>query len=68
MPIKLAISGAAGKMGRRIIALADQDEQVRCVAALEREGAPEIGKDAGECRDHHERERKDYKRLRGLSL
>ncbi|MCZ6682378.1 MAG: 4-hydroxy-tetrahydrodipicolinate reductase [Planctomycetota bacterium] len=48
MPINLAVSGAAGKMGRRIIALADQDEQVRCVAALEREGAPEIGKDAGE--------------------
>lgn len=48
MSINLAVSGAAGKMGRRIIALAAQDDQVRCVAALEREGAQEIGKDAGE--------------------
>lgn len=48
MAIKIAISGAAGRMGRRIIALAAQDDEFRCVAAFEVGGTSAIGKDAGE--------------------
>jgi 4-hydroxy-tetrahydrodipicolinate reductase len=46
--IKIAISGAAGRMGRRIAALAIDSEQFDIVSALEAAGCPEIGKDVGE--------------------
>ncbi len=46
-PTRIAISGAAGRMGRRLIALAGEDETLLIVAALERAGHPELGKDAG---------------------
>jgi len=41
--IKLTISGAGGKMGKRIIALAREDDNFEVVCALEYEGHPEIG-------------------------
>jgi 4-hydroxy-tetrahydrodipicolinate reductase len=48
MPIRLAIVGAAGRMGRRIVALAAEDRAVRVVAAVEGAGHADIGRDAGE--------------------
>ena len=47
MEIKLMIVGAGGRMGRRILSLAGQSENFRIVAAVERPGHPDIGKDAG---------------------
>lgn len=41
------MAGAAGRMGRRIIALAADDATVRLVAALEGAGSPALGEDAG---------------------
>ena len=45
--IHLAIHGAAGRMGQRLIALAAADTQFGLVAALEAAGHPRIGEDAG---------------------
>lgn len=45
---KIAISGAAGRMGRRIAALAIQDEKFDIVEALETPGHPDVGRDIGE--------------------
>lgn len=47
-PVKLAIAGAAGRMGRRLIALSREDERLDCSAALETAGHPALGSDAGE--------------------
>jgi len=46
--ILLAIAGAAGRMGRRLIALASQDARFELVAALEATGHPHLGADSGE--------------------
>jgi len=46
--IRLAVTGAAGRMGSRIIALAKNDQRFQLAAALERPGHPQIGQDAGE--------------------
>jgi 4-hydroxy-tetrahydrodipicolinate reductase len=43
--INLIVSGACGKMGRRILALAREDSNFRIVGALEANGKPEIGKE-----------------------
>lgn len=43
--INLIVSGACGKMGSRILALARQDSNFRIVGALEASGKPEIGKE-----------------------
>jgi 4-hydroxy-tetrahydrodipicolinate reductase len=45
--IKLGVAGAIGKMGRRIIELAQQDKAFEVAFALERRGIPEIGKEIG---------------------
>ena len=45
--IRMAISGAAGRMGRRLVALVAEDPSCRLVAALEREGHPGLGEDVG---------------------
>jgi 4-hydroxy-tetrahydrodipicolinate reductase len=42
----LIVSGAAGRMGRRIIALAIEAGQFKIVGAIERAGHPDIGIDA----------------------
>jgi 4-hydroxy-tetrahydrodipicolinate reductase len=47
MTIQLAIHGAAGRMGKRLVALASQDSELRLVAALEHASSPELGRDAG---------------------
>jgi len=47
MKPKLTVIGAAGRMGRRIIALAAEAGQLEIVGALDAENHPETGKDAG---------------------
>lgn len=47
-PIRLAVHGAAGRMGRRVIALASQDDSIDLMAAVEHKNHASIGKDAGE--------------------
>jgi 4-hydroxy-tetrahydrodipicolinate reductase len=44
---KLAIHGAAGRMGQRLIALAALDNTFTIVAAIDRAGHPKLGEDAG---------------------
>ncbi len=46
--IELVVAGAAGRMGGRIIALAQESDDLRIAAALARPGHPALGKDAGE--------------------
>lgn len=46
--MKVAVSGAAGRMGKRIIALAHEHPEIEISGALERSGAPALGNDAGE--------------------
>jgi len=46
--IKVAVNGAAGRMGQRIAALTLQDDALKLTAALEVASHPQIGRDAGE--------------------
>ena len=46
--LTLAVSGACGKMGKRLIALASEDPNLKVSAAIERGGHEALGKDAGE--------------------
>ena len=45
--IKLAVTGAAGRMGRRIITLAQESGEFEIVAAMEYDQSPQLGQDAG---------------------
>ena len=45
--IRLAVHGAAGRMGQRLVALAHADPAMAIVAALESAKHPRIGEDAG---------------------
>jgi len=45
---KIAITGAAGRMGQRLIALASQGGQFKIVGAIERPDYPSLSQDAGE--------------------
>lgn len=47
MGIRLAIHGAAGRMGQRLIALGSQDTDLQIVAALDSSQHPRLGTDAG---------------------
>jgi 4-hydroxy-tetrahydrodipicolinate reductase len=46
-PIRIAIHGAAGRMGQRLVALAAADTTLKLAAALDRPGHPRLGEDAG---------------------
>lgn len=46
--IRVAIAGAAGRMGRILLDACNQAEGVRCTVALEHTDSPFIGADAGE--------------------
>ncbi len=46
-PIRIAIHGAAGRMGRRLVALGAADPQLSVIAALEAPDHPRLGDDAG---------------------
>jgi 4-hydroxy-tetrahydrodipicolinate reductase len=48
MPVKLAIAGAGGRMGRMLVEAALADPGVRITAALDRADRPELGRDCGE--------------------
>jgi 4-hydroxy-tetrahydrodipicolinate reductase len=45
--IRIAIAGAAGRMGRRIAALCSEYEGMEVTGAFERAGHPELGRDIG---------------------
>ena len=45
--LRIAIHGAAGRMGRRLIALATEDQQLEVVSALDNQHHPALGTDAG---------------------
>ncbi|GIW93271.1 MAG: 4-hydroxy-tetrahydrodipicolinate reductase [Pirellulaceae bacterium] len=45
--VKIAIHGAAGRMGKRLVALAAGEPALKIVAALERPDHPSLGEDAG---------------------
>ncbi len=47
MKLRLAINGAGGRMGKRLVALGSEDQQLQVVAALEWERHPALGQDAG---------------------
>ena len=47
-PIPLVVCGAAGRMGRLLVALAREDAAVRVAGAVEAPGHPAVGRDAGE--------------------
>ncbi len=44
---QIAIHGAAGRMGRRLVALGSQDQQMTIVAAIDHPKSPMQGQDAG---------------------
>jgi 4-hydroxy-tetrahydrodipicolinate reductase len=45
---KLAITGASGRMGARLIALARNDSELELLAAIDRPDSPVLSRDAGE--------------------
>lgn len=45
--VKVAIHGAGGRMGRRLVALGSQDSQLSITAAIENPAHPALGQDAG---------------------
>jgi 4-hydroxy-tetrahydrodipicolinate reductase len=47
-PVPVVVCGAAGRMGRLLIALAREDAGLRVAGAVEAPGHPAIGRDAGE--------------------
>jgi len=47
-PTTLAITGATGRMGMRLVALAHADQSLKILAALGRAGSKKLGRDAGE--------------------
>ncbi|MDA9934158.1 4-hydroxy-tetrahydrodipicolinate reductase [Rubripirellula sp.] len=46
-PIQLIVHGAAGRMGRRVVALAADDANFQLIAAVDHQSNPLIGQDAG---------------------
>jgi len=46
--VRIAVAGAAGRMGRNVIAACQQASNVRCTVALERSDSTLVGTDAGE--------------------
>ncbi len=47
MPIHIAIHGAAGRMGQRLVALVAADRELALAAAIDAPGHPRLGEDAG---------------------
>ncbi|HUE73871.1 MAG TPA: 4-hydroxy-tetrahydrodipicolinate reductase [Pirellulaceae bacterium] len=47
MTTQIAVNGAGGRMGKRLVALASIDPELKIVAALEHARHPDLGKDAG---------------------
>lgn len=47
-PYRVAVNGAAGRMGQRIVALVAQDDELDLAAAIDAPDSPVLGRDAGE--------------------
>lgn len=47
-PIRIAIAGASGRMGRMLIEAVLKDEEAALAAAFDRPGTPFVGRDAGD--------------------
>lgn len=47
-PLRIAVNGAAGRMGRRIVALTHADADLTVAAALDGPNCPDLNADAGE--------------------
>ncbi len=47
-PIKIMITGAAGRMGKRLVALINESPRLQLSGAIEAQGHPDLGKDAGD--------------------
>lgn len=47
-PVKIAIAGSTGRMGRMLLEAVSQDHTAVLAAALEQQGNPQVGRDAGE--------------------
>jgi len=47
-PTKVIITGAAGRMGKRLVSLVQESKSLQLVGATERKGHPDLGKDAGD--------------------
>ena len=45
--IRIAIAGAAGRMGRNLVIACDEADDMQLSLALEREGSPSLGSDSG---------------------
>jgi 4-hydroxy-tetrahydrodipicolinate reductase len=45
--LKIAIHGAAGRMGQRLVALTSADQELKLVAAIDAPNNPRLGQDAG---------------------
>ena len=46
--VRLAINGAAGRMGQRLVALGSADPDLKIAAAIEYAAHPRLGQDAGQ--------------------
>src|SRR4051794_34382659 len=46
--MRLVVAGAAGRMGRTLVRVIAASEGVTLAGAIDRAGAPELGKDSGE--------------------
>ena len=46
-PLRIAIHGAAGRMGQRLVALTAADKELKLAAAIDAPGHPRLGQDAG---------------------
>ena len=47
-PINVTVTGAAGRMGKRLVALVSESSRLRLAGATEAPGHPALGKDTGE--------------------
>jgi len=47
MPVRVCIAGIAGRMGQRLVALTEEDDDLQLAGGTERPGHPWIGKDLG---------------------
>ncbi|HIK91319.1 MAG TPA: 4-hydroxy-tetrahydrodipicolinate reductase, partial [Planctomycetes bacterium] len=47
-PLNIAVNGAVGRMGQRIVALTIADKELNLATSLEHATNPRLGEDAGE--------------------
>ena len=45
--IRAVVAGAAGRMGKRLVALLHESPEFKVTGAFERPGHPQVGQDAG---------------------